>query len=267
MRSNGIVVFTGACGLAPRPRACGPHPGTVLAAAATIAARRNVRLVTITAGRDRLNRMGVATHTALRDAADGVRQLIDRLVTADASAEALHAVTKHVREAVAALAPFPSGPGRRSVPGTATQDPAVLMPFDCVVGPLSPLAPPLVVRWEPPRAVADIAFTAPYEGPPDCVHGGVIAAAFDQIFNVANLMHGTPGPTASLRLRYRRPTPLAATLRFEGWQERVEERRVHVRGRLLAGDQVTVEAEGTFALVPVERILALLAPDDDGSGR
>src|SRR4030095_5876392 len=97
MRSNGIVVFTGACGLAPRPRACGPHPGTVLAAAATIGARRNGRRVTITAGRDRLNRMGVATHTALRDAADGVRQLIDRLVTADASAAALHAGTQHTR--------------------------------------------------------------------------------------------------------------------------------------------------------------------------
>jgi acyl-CoA thioesterase FadM len=87
------------------------------------------------------------------------------------------------------------------------------------------------------------------------------------VFNVANLVHETPGPTASLRLRYRRPTPLGVPLRFEGWQERVDERRVHVRGRLLAGDQVTVEAEGTFAIVPIERILALLSRDDGDSGR
>jgi acyl-coenzyme A thioesterase PaaI-like protein len=106
--------------------------------------------------------------------------------------------------------------------------------------------------------VAEIAFTAPYEGPPGCVHGGVIAAAFDQVFNVANLKAGNPGPTASLRLRYRRPTPLGRSLRFEGWQERAEDRRVHVRGRLLAGEQLTVEAEGTFAIVPLERILAML---------
>src|SRR5262245_43008127 len=266
MRSKGMVVFTGACGRPPRPRACGPHPGTVPAAAATIAARSSVRLVRITAGRDRLNPMGVATRTALRDAADGVRLLIERLVTADASPEALHVVVEHVRQAIDALAPFPSGPGRRSIADTGAQEPAAMMPFDCVVGPLSPLAPPLAVRWEPPRAVAEIAFTAPYEGPPGCVHGGVIAAAFDQIFNVANLMHGMPGPTASLRLRFRRPTPLAAALRFEGWHERVEERRVHVRGRLLVGDQVTVEAEGTFALVPVERILALLGRDGGSGG-
>jgi hypothetical protein len=35
-----------------------------------------------------------------------------------------------------------------------------------------------------------------------------------------------------------------------------------VHGRLLAGDQVTVEAEGAFAVVPVERILALLGRND-----
>jgi acyl-coenzyme A thioesterase PaaI-like protein len=141
------------------------------------------------------------------------------------------------------------------------------MPFDCILGPLNPLAPPLQVRWEPPLAVAEIAFTAPYQGPPGCVHGGVLAAAFDQVFNVANLKLVAPGPTASLRLRYRRPTPLGRTLRFEGWQEGVEERRVHVRGRLLAGKHVTVEAEGSFAVVPVERILSMLAGNEDDGDR
>jgi len=38
---------------------------------------------------------------------------------------------------------------------------------------------------------------------------------------------------------------------------------VHVRGRLLAGDRVTVEASGVFVVVPVERILAMLAPGSD----
>jgi hypothetical protein len=92
------------------------------------------------------------------------------------------------------------------------------VPFDAVVGRFSPLAPPLRVRWEPPMAVGEVTFTPPYEGPPGCVHGGMIAAAFDQVFNVANLMLGNPGPTASLQLHYRRPTPLGVALRFEGWQ-------------------------------------------------
>jgi acyl-coenzyme A thioesterase PaaI-like protein len=137
------------------------------------------------------------------------------------------------------------------------------MPFDPVVGRLSPLAPPLRVRWEPPRAVGEVTFTPPYEGPVGCVHGGMIAAAFDQVFNVANVMLGTPGPTASLIFHYRLPTPLGVPLRLEGWQERTEGRRIHVRGRLLARDRVTVEAEGVFVVLPVERILAMLPPDPD----
>ncbi len=202
---------------------------------------------------------------ALRDAADGVRQLIERLVSANVPDDVVREAAGHVRRALAVLAPFPAGRRRRTVAGADGKDPGALMPFDFVLGPLSPLAPPLHVRWEDPLAVAEIAFTAPYEGPPGCVHGGVIAAAFDQVFNVANLIRGNPGPTASLRLRYRRPTPLAAALRFEAWHERADERRVHVRGRLLAGDQVTVEAEGAFAIVPLERILALLGGDGDST--
>ena len=78
-------------------------------------------------------------------------------------------------------------------------------------------------------------------------------------------MLGTAGPTASLQLHYRRPTPLQVPLRFEAWQDRVEGRRVYTRGRLLVGDRTTVEAEGLFILVPVERILRMMErePDDD----
>lgn len=200
---------------------------------------------------------------ALRSVVEDARRLIELLVTAAAPADALAIAGRHIREAASALAPFRVGPGRRSVSTAGGTDPAAMMPFDCVVGALSPLALPLRVRWEAPRAVAEIAFTAPYEGPPGCVHGGVIAAVFDQVFNVANLMLGQPGPTATLQLRYRRPTPLGSVVRFEAWQERVEERRAYVRGHLLAAGEMTVEAEGAFALLPVERILALLGNPGD----
>lgn len=120
------------------------------------------------------------------------------------------------------------------------------------------------LRWEPPRAIGEVAFGAPYEGPPGCVHGGVIAAAFEMVFNAANLMVGTAGPTATLELHYRRPTPLGAMLRFEAWQEKVVGRRVHVRGHVTAEDRVTVEARGEFVLLPVERVLGTLASPDRG---
>jgi acyl-coenzyme A thioesterase PaaI-like protein len=196
-----------------------------------------------------------------------MRRLIELAVTADAPDEALRRALRHVGDAADALAPHRGDGSRRTSRQPGSADPAAVMPFDPVIGPLSPLAPPLRCRWEPPTAIGEVCFTAAYEGPPGCVHGGMIAAAFDQVFNVANLMLGTAGPTASLRLHYRRPTPLQVPLRFEGWRERVDGRRVHTRGRLVAGDRTTVEAEGLFVLIPLERILRMLGtePEDDAT--
>ena len=83
---------------------------------------------------------------------------------------------------------------------------------------------------------------------------------FDQVLNVPNIMSGYAGPTAQLTVRFRKPTPLDADLVFEGWQERVDGRRVPARARCLHGDTVTVEAEAVFVRVPVDRVLRLLDP-------
>ncbi len=193
---------------------------------------------------------------------EDVRALIAATVTAVPPHEAVVRARAAVADALAALRPYVprEAPPRYPTSGFDPMDPASFMPYDPVMGPLSPLAPPIRFAWEPPKAVGTVAFPTPYEGPPGCVHGGVIAAAFDQVFNVANVLRGAAGPTARLELRYRRPTPLHTTLRFEGWQVEVAGRRIRTAGRLLAGDEVTVEAEGLFVLVPVDRVLQLLDP-------
>jgi hypothetical protein len=94
--------------------------------------------------------------------------------------------------------------------------------------------------------------------PPGCVHGGVIAAAFDQVLSLANVARGAAGPTAKLALRFRRPTPLHVPVRYEGWQTRVAGRRLHVEGRLLVDGDVTVEAEGVFVSMPRDRVMRML---------
>src|SRR5262249_60973027 len=114
------------------------------------------------------------------------------------------------------------------------------------------------IEWDAPRAVGSATFGTPYEGPPGCVHGAVFAAAFDQVLNVANLMSGAAGPTARLELRYRRPTPLHRAVRFEGWVKQREERKIHAAGRLFADGEVTVEADGLFIIIDVERVMRML---------
>lgn len=199
-----------------------------------------------------------ATGAELERLVCGARRLIDATVSAEAPAEVLAAAAVAVERVVEALRPYVPEERPLRFPEMAAS-PEELMPFDPVMGRMSPLAPPIRFTWEEPKAIGHVRFGTPYEGPPGCVHGGIIAGAFDQVFNVANVMRGVAGPTARLALRYRRPTPLHADLRFEGWQERVDGRRVHTAGRLLAGDDVTVEAEGVFVQVPIERIMQMFA--------
>ena len=57
---------------------------------------------------------------------------------------------------------------------------------------------------------------------------------------------GCAGPTATLSIHYRAPTPLGEPLRLEAWQERVEGRRIHTMGRCFHGNTLLTEAEGLF---------------------
>ncbi len=54
-------------------------------------------------------------------------------------------------------------------------------------------------------------FGVAYEGPPGYVHGGIIAAAFDEVLGMAQSLTGNPGMTGTLSIRYRRPDPCLLT--------------------------------------------------------
>ncbi len=85
----------------------------------------------------------------------------------------------------------------------------------------NPLAPPVRVEivdgpeGGPRELRAEAWFDDPYEGPPTCVHGGVIAETFDELLGAANIVAGSPAMTGTLTIRYRKPTPLHATIRIE----------------------------------------------------
>jgi acyl-coenzyme A thioesterase PaaI-like protein len=99
-------------------------------------------------------------------------------------------------------------------------------------------------------------FGSAYEGPPGHVHGGYVAAAFDEVLGFANALSGTPGMTGTLTVRYRQPTPLHTELRFEARFERAEGRKIFTSGQLFAGDTLCAEAEGLFIAVNFERFRA-----------
>ena len=184
----------------------------------------------------------------LRALADAVRRLVDYSVRHVASPEETATLARRIdaiADEIEALLPA-AAPHKYSGVDLATSHPHDHFQFDSVLGLYNPLALPVRMTWEAPTAIGHARFGSAYEGPPGCVHGGVISGVFDQVFNVANMKNGVAGPTANLSIDYRSPTPLLRDLVFEGWIERVENRKVFTRGRVLHDGQVTAEAHGLF---------------------
>ena len=122
------------------------------------------------------------------------------------------------------------------------------MPYDVIVGKFNPIALPVVLDFEPPKALGRAVFGVTYEGAPGCVHGAILAATFDIILTAANAIAGATGPTVRLALHYKRPTLTDEEAVFEGWVTEVTDRRVYSKGRIVQGGIVTVEADGEFAV-------------------
>jgi acyl-coenzyme A thioesterase PaaI-like protein len=187
--------------------------------------------------------------------AAALREAIVACVSTTAPEEALRAATAAVRDAVDRLAAFPRSVFRDA--HKQAREAADLHEFadrGVLVGQCNPIAPPLRFRFEDGRSIGEVTFPAPYEGAPGWVHGGIVAAAFDQLFGHLQVNLGVSSFTANLTVNYRRPTPLATPLRLEGWLERREGRKSFILGRCLAGDLLTAEGEAIFVEVEPERI-------------
>jgi hypothetical protein len=194
--------------------------------------------------------------------AAAVRRLIDLAVTNNAPPEVLAEASVALTETADLLAAHvPGGPVPRLFPEQAAAaltagGPALerAMPYDMVIGTWNPVAPPVRVQFEPPKAIGLVTFGAPYEGAPGCVHGAALSATFDIVLTAANVVADASGPTVRLNLRFRRPTLLGVEARFEAWVTTTTERRVHSLGRLLQNGEVTMEAEGEFAVFDHARV-------------
>ncbi|MFK7897624.1 MAG: PaaI family thioesterase [Myxococcota bacterium] len=120
------------------------------------------------------------------------------------------------------------------------------LPFSPIMGKLNPASYGIKLHAEGEVAVSEIRLDETVEGGTGLVHGGVIAAIYDEVLAAANILRQVGGPTGKLSIKYRKPTPLYDLLRFEGWVERIDGRKILTRGRCLVGGQVVTEAEALF---------------------
>ena len=138
-------------------------------------------------------------------------------------------------------------------------DPHAFFDHSPFAGRANPLAPPIEMEIAEDKVIARVNYGAAYEGPPGSVHGGHIAAAFDEVLGMAQSLGGQPGMTGTLTIRYRKPTPLHADIRIEAWITNMEGRKTFTKGTMYAGDLVTAEADAVFISVDMARIAELMS--------
>ncbi|HZS41215.1 MAG TPA: AMP-binding protein [Polyangia bacterium] len=198
-----------------------------------------------------------------RRMAAAIRALAERCVAADVADDArasdFAAVADAIEAQVKMLDALPSKSTRAGfLDGSYRERRALFMDRGPLIGLSNPLAPPMRLSCEGETAIARVTFGAAFEGAPGYVHGGFVAAAFDQLFGYLGVLVGRPALTASLTVKYRKPTPLAVELRLEGAVDRTDGRKTFVRGRMSAGAELVAEAEGLFVAVGAEWFNALM---------
>jgi acyl-coenzyme A thioesterase PaaI-like protein len=189
----------------------------------------------------------VARDEALLRLAAAARELVDSVVLTGVDEEDLQVAAKEVEAATGRLRRELLDHPPRPDLGPDGRMRALANP---VIGEANPLAPPLHVQtMQEGTARAEFELGAPYEGPPDLVHGGVCALVLDHILGSGGGGGRRAGKGEKMQLRYRRPTPLHRPLVARAWVEGVDGRKTTLRGEIARADgRVCVEASGLFIL-------------------
>lgn len=185
-----------------------------------------------------------------------LRELIQEVRVSEAPVGAIEEALAGVQTARSALAAYTtSGPFAQAslegagphsfVAGNLTE----LFPFSPIIGPLNPVSPPVRFEVQDGVVTGRANWGPAYCGPPNHVHGGVIACAFDELLGAVNVVNDVGAMTGTLTIRYRRPTPLLEEIRMEGRHTGTERRKVFAEGKMWHGDTLLAEAEGIFVSI------------------
>lgn len=132
-------------------------------------------------------------------------------------------------------------------------------------GDMNPIAPPVTYEYGDMSITAHARFHEGYQGPPACVHGGIVAALLDDALGRTRHLTGRNCVTGSLDISYKRPTPLNADLVVEARIDEILERKFLVTGEILHNGEVTASAKAVFVFLNDEKFNALVSDARDAS--
>jgi acyl-coenzyme A thioesterase PaaI-like protein len=185
--------------------------------------------------------------------ADALRRVNHQLVLTAATPEQLTRAAEGIEAVADSLAPV-TPEWALSVPAfLGSDDPHEYFPFSPQIGIYNALAPPVRVWIDDGVVRGRGNLGAAYEGPPGCVHGGIIASLFDELLGIANVTAGIGAMTGTLTVTYRSPTPLNRDLTFTARHVGAEGRKVRAEGTIHADGGLCAECTGVFIVVDPAR--------------
>jgi acyl-coenzyme A thioesterase PaaI-like protein len=118
-----------------------------------------------------------------------------------------------------------------------------------VGGGSNPTSVELDVRFEGADVVADVVLHRAFEGAPGRAHGGIVAAAFDDVtgFVIAQLQE--PAFTGELTVRYLAPVPVDEPLELRTRLDGRERRKLFISGEARADGKVIATCRAIYITV------------------
>ena len=203
----------------------------------------------------------------IRRVASALRAVIERFVATTAPIDVFHGVADELEAVAVRLGEYPQGHLFLGFAEAANAGPAeAMLDNSPLMGLSNPLAPPMDIAIVDDQVAGTVTCGSAYEGPPGHVHGGFIAAMFDDLLGLAQGLSGHHGMTGRLTIHYRSPTPLHTELTLRGWLERADGRKIVCRGTMHAGDVLCAEAEGLFITVDFSKLEQMMLARDAAIG-
>lgn len=123
-----------------------------------------------------------------------------------------------------------------------------LLPYSPATGKLSPIAPYVEFSYDnqQKKVLASVNCGYRFQGPANTVHGAVISSIYDQILAFLTVTLQKGGPTAYLHINFFKPTPINEDLKFSAQLEKIDGKKLWVKGQCHFQGELLSEAEGLF---------------------
>ncbi len=135
-------------------------------------------------------------------------------------------------------------------------DRIVFDPHNCFAcGSLNTHGLQLDLHFEADRCWTELAMPERFQGWDGIAHGGILATILDEVMAWSLVERDNWGLTARLNVQFKRPVPVGARIRAEGWVTDTRRRLIETAATIAdaATGNVLATADGTYMAAPDDR--------------